>query len=179
MANYGTTNTAAHTHRDEESQPLIHGQSAAHTEANDTFYGRTFGHVTTHRKRYFAAWLLVAVIAISTVLGLHYYEKQKHEGGHHDDPDDETVFFSSLLTSVASTKPKPEYCESDRSYPIAILLSIFFGYVGIDRFYLGYIISSLIKLATAGGFGIWYVIDIVLIIIGGLPDHNGCRLVAP
>ncbi|KAI8595095.1 hypothetical protein EDD21DRAFT_421004, partial [Dissophora ornata] len=49
----------------------------------------------------------------------------------------------------------------------------------IDRFYLGYIISSLLKLATGGGFGIWYIIDIILIVIGGLPDHNGCNLVAP
>ncbi|KAF9102773.1 hypothetical protein BGX29_004208 [Mortierella sp. GBA35] len=74
---------------------------------------------------------------------------------------------------------KDKVCESDRSYPIAILLSIFFGYVGIDRFYLGYIISALLKLATAGGLGIWYIIDIILICIGALPDHNGCSLVAP
>jgi hypothetical protein len=49
----------------------------------------------------------------------------------------------------------------------------------IDRFYLGYIISSLLKLATAGGLGIWYIIDIILICIGALPDHNGCSLIAP
>ncbi|KAF9347195.1 hypothetical protein BGX26_001297 [Mortierella sp. AD094] len=168
-ATYGATNAApaADAHRDEESQGLLNNQRhPTNTEANDTFYGRTYVHVNTHRKRYFALWVLVAIAAISTVLGLHYYEKQ-HKGGHppHDGPSD-------LI------RP-PEYCESDRSYPIAILLSFFFGYVGIDRFYLGYVISGVLKLATAGGFGIWYVIDILLIIIGGLPDHNGCRLVAP
>ncbi|KAG0004165.1 hypothetical protein BGZ80_002002 [Entomortierella chlamydospora] len=163
---YGTTNAAPAAHHDEESQALLSSQrQPTNTEANDTFYGRTYGHVATHRKRYFALWVLAAIVAISTVVGLHYYEKQHR--GHHDDPHDP----SGLI--------KPEYCESDRSYPIAILLSIFFGYVGIDRFYLGYVISSLLKLATGGGFGIWYVIDILLIILGDLPDHNGCRLVAP
>ncbi|KAF8937776.1 hypothetical protein BGZ58_002184 [Dissophora ornata] len=165
MANYGTTEA----HRDDESRGLLSGQ-----QANDTFYGRTFGHVSTHRKRYFALWLVVAFAAISSVLGLHYYHKQQNDGGNHD-PEGEEKFFSNLLTGVA----RSDVCQSDRSYPIAIILSIFFGYVGVDRFYLGYVISALLKLATAGGFGIWYVIDIILIIIGGLPDHNGCSLVAP
>ncbi|KAG0214346.1 hypothetical protein BGX28_002163 [Mortierella sp. GBA30] len=150
--------------RDEESQRLLNGQ--VHTEENQTFYVRTFTHVTTHRKRYFALWLLAALAAIGTVLGLHYYHHNQNGG---QTPPGE---FAKLLK-------KPDTCESDRSYPIAILLSIFFGYVGIDRFYLGYIITGLLKLATAGGFGIWYVVDIVLICVGGLPDHNGCKLVAP
>ncbi|KAF9425567.1 hypothetical protein BGZ94_007424, partial [Podila epigama] len=137
------------------------------TEANDTFYGRTIVHVHTHRKRYFALWLLAAITAVSSVLVLHYvYEKHKN--------DDDLTSSAALLTGHHGKKP--DVCESDRSYPVAILLSIFFGYVGIDRFYLGYIISSLLKLITAGGFGIWYIIDIVLIIIGALPDHNGCQL---
>ncbi|KAF9927798.1 hypothetical protein BGZ75_006461 [Mortierella antarctica] len=158
--------------RDEESQHLLNGQAVSHAEANNTFYGRTFSHVTHHRKRYFALWLLAAVAAISTVLGLHYYH-HNNKGGHATPGEGE--FFSNLLTNVT----RPDTCKSDRSYPIAILVSIFFGYLGIDRFYLGYIITGLLKLATAGGFGIWYVVDIVLICIGGLPDHNGCRLVAP
>ena len=121
MANYGT----APAHRDEESQALLNGQSSR-TEANDTFYGRTFSHVTTHRKRYFALWVVAAFAAISTVLGLHYYHKQQHDGGNHD-PEGEGKFISGLLTGVAAGR---EVCDSDRSYPIAIILSIFFGYVG-------------------------------------------------
>ncbi|KAG0071442.1 hypothetical protein BGZ89_010664 [Linnemannia elongata] len=88
-------------------------------------------------------------------------------------------YFALWLLAAVSAIGIDHVCESDRSYPIAILLSIFFGYVGIDRFYLGYIISSLLKLATAGGLGIWYIIDIILIVIGALPDHNGCSLIAP
>ncbi|KAG0296876.1 hypothetical protein BGZ98_000783 [Dissophora globulifera] len=164
MSNYGTNN---HSHRHDEEQALLNGTPVTVTEVNDTFYGRTFRHVHTHRKRYFALWLLAAISAVSIVLALFHYEKNKHQGGNEDGD------LEGLLS-----KP-PSVCQSDRSYPITILLSIFFGYVGIDRFYLGYIISALLKLATAGGFGIWYIIDIVLIVIGGLPDHNGCSLVAP
>ncbi|KAF8924635.1 hypothetical protein CPC16_001134 [Podila verticillata] len=167
MSNYG----AVHTHREEE-QALLNGQPITVTEVNDTFYGRTIHHVHHHRKRYFALWLLAAVAAISTVLGLHYLHHQK------DTPapgEGEGEIIKSLLTAVT----KPHQCESDRSYPLAILLSIFLGYVGVDRFYLGYVISALLKLVTGGGLGIWYIIDIVLIAIGGLPDHNGCSLIAP
>ncbi|KAF9100064.1 hypothetical protein BGX27_000491 [Mortierella sp. AM989] len=117
---YGATNAAPATaHHDDESQALLNGHST-NTEANDTFYGRGFVHVTTHRKRYFAAWLFAAVVAISTVLGIHYYHKL-HDGHHHGSNGDKTKDLMST---------KPAVCDSDRSYPIAILLSIFFGYVG-------------------------------------------------
>ncbi|KAF9359479.1 hypothetical protein BGX26_012214 [Mortierella sp. AD094] len=170
MSNYGTT-----SHHHDEERPLLNGVPIVQVEV-DTFYARTFRHVTHHRKRYFALWLLAAITAISAVLGLYYYEKGQHEKAPTTPAPGEGEFISGLFNSMGK---KDHICESDRSYPIAILLSIFFGYVGIDRFYLGYIISALLKLITAGGFGIWYIIDIVLIVIGGLPDHNGCSLIAP
>ncbi|KAF9312667.1 hypothetical protein BG000_005344 [Podila horticola] len=170
MSNYG----AVHTHREEESQALLNGQPITVTEVNDTFYGRTIHHVHHHRKRYFALWLLAAVAAISTVLGLHYLHHQNK-----DVPTTPAPGEGEIIKGLLNAVTKPHQCESDRSYPLAILLSVFLGYLGVDRFYLGYVISALIKLITAGGFGIWYIIDIVLIIIGGLPDHNGCSLIAP
>ncbi|KAG0050548.1 hypothetical protein BGZ83_004671 [Gryganskiella cystojenkinii] len=179
MSNYGT---AQHRSGDDESQALLHGQNQ---QVQATFFGRTVHHVHHHRKRYFALWLLAAVVAISAVVGLHYYHLHHEDNSPAPGPGKpgkgkphELGFMTEVLTSTGG-KHHPDVCQSDRSYPIAILLSIFFGYVGVDRFYLGYVISALLKLATAGGFGIWYIIDIILIIIGGLPDHNGCALVAP
>ena len=46
---------------------------------------------------------------------------------------------------------------------VAVLLSIFVGGLGIDRFYLGHTGLGLIKLFTLGGLGVWYVIDIILV----------------
>lgn len=45
----------------------------------------------------------------------------------------------------------------------ALILSLFFGYLGVDRFYIGDIGLGVAKLITMGGFGVWTVIDWFLI----------------
>jgi len=50
-----------------------------------------------------------------------------------------------------------------RKYVVALLLSIFFGMVGVDRFYLGQVGTGILKFCTMGGAGIWWIIDIFLI----------------
>lgn len=45
---------------------------------------------------------------------------------------------------------------------VALVLAIFLGFLGIDRFYTGNVLAGLIKLLTLGGFTIWWVIDIVI-----------------
>jgi len=42
-----------------------------------------------------------------------------------------------------------------KQYMVALLLSVFLGGLGIDRFYLGYTVLGIVKLVTAGGCGIW------------------------
>ena len=47
---------------------------------------------------------------------------------------------------------------------LSILLSIFIGSLGVDRFYIGDVGLGIGKLLTGGGCGIWWLIDIFLIV---------------
>lgn len=62
---------------------------------------------------------------------------------------------------------------SDKEWMTALLLSIFLGSLGVDRFYLGYTGLGIAKLLTLGGCGIWSIIDIVSIATGKMPDAEG------
>ncbi len=49
------------------------------------------------------------------------------------------------------------------NWVVTLVLSILFGYWGVDRFMMGQVGMGILKIVTFGGFGIWYLIDIILI----------------
>jgi TM2 domain-containing membrane protein YozV len=63
-----------------------------------------------------------------------------------------------------------------RDWLVALLLSIFLGGLGVDRFYLGYTGLGIAKLLTLGGCGVWGIVDIILIATGKLKDADGQEL---
>lgn len=55
----------------------------------------------------------------------------------------------------------------------ALILAIFVGGLGVDRFYLGYTGMGLLKLFTGGCFGVLWILDIVNIATGKLKPADG------
>ena len=65
---------------------------------------------------------------------------------------------------------------SQKDWLVALLLSAFVGWLGIDRFYVGHTGLGVLKLLTCGGVGIWALIDIILFATDRIRDTNGLPL---
>ena len=88
-------------------------------------------------------------------------------------PDSQVLDIQNKRTYSASQIPG---VFSDKEYLVALLFSIFLGYFGVDRFYLGNVGIGIGKLLTLGGCGIWYLIDIILIATRSSNDSAGLPL---
>lgn len=63
-----------------------------------------------------------------------------------------------------------------KQFIAAWLFSLLLGGLGADRFYLGKIGTGILKLITIGGFGIWALVDLILILSGSMTDKAGLKL---
>ncbi len=62
---------------------------------------------------------------------------------------------------------------TQKSWIATVLLCQFLGTLGVHRFYTGRIVSGIFQLLTFGGFGIWTLIDLIMIITGSFTDNYG------
>ena len=62
---------------------------------------------------------------------------------------------------------------SPKSRLAAALLAWFLGFLGVHRFYVGKVGTGILMLVTLGGFGIWVIIDLILILVGSFTDKQG------
>lgn len=60
-----------------------------------------------------------------------------------------------------------------KSKQTALFFSFFTGVLGVDRFYLGYTALGIFKLLTAGGAGIWALIDLIRIAVDSIRPADG------
>jgi TM2 domain-containing membrane protein YozV len=65
---------------------------------------------------------------------------------------------------------------SDKKRLVAFLLCWFLGSLGVHRFYVGKTGSGVAQLLTAGGLGIWCLIDLIVILCGSFQDSAGKTL---
>jgi len=74
-----------------------------------------------------------------------------------------------IKQNIKSEIPKKKNTKKSagKSQIVAFLLCLFFGLLGVHRFYLGYSGMGVLYLLTGGLFGIGWLIDLLLLIIPG------------
>ncbi|WP_298860760.1 TM2 domain-containing protein [uncultured Microbacterium sp.] len=80
--------------------------------------------------------------------------------------------YAYPATQVPSNGPTGE----SRSFLVTWLLSLLVGVFGVDRFYLGKVGTGLLKLFTLGGLGVWWLVDLIIILAGAMRDKAGRAL---
>lgn len=100
--------------------------------------------------------------------------------------ENEKYCFScaSAIDSRASVCPKCGVPQPDVSknktlngkWLATSLLCWILGVFGVHRFYLGKIGTGILMLLTAGGLGIWYLIDLIIVLTGNFTDENGEKI---
>ena len=84
-------------------------------------------------------------------------------------PNSQTSVQQIVINTQANMGITPGV--SRKSKMTALLLCIFFGYLGAHKFYVGKTGMGLLYLFTLGLFGIGWLVDIILIAIGSFRDE--------
>lgn len=70
-------------------------------------------------------------------------------------------------------QPKTKKFPKQRHFLAVFFLSFMWGVVGVDRMYLGKWGTGFLKLITLGGFGLWVLVDLAMIMAGTMRDKQG------
>jgi TM2 domain-containing membrane protein YozV len=65
---------------------------------------------------------------------------------------------------------------SDKSGIACLLFLLLLGAFGIHRFYVGKVGTGILFLITFGGFGLWWLIDLIMLICGAFTDADGRKV---
>ena len=74
------------------------------------------------------------------------------------------------LTAIYSSLPEPSrpefmhiMAEREKNPVLAFGWNAFFGWLGLDKFYLGQPLLGIVKLVTLGMFGLWVILDLFIV----------------
>ncbi|MDR2349313.1 MAG: TM2 domain-containing protein [Deltaproteobacteria bacterium] len=67
---------------------------------------------------------------------------------------------------------------STKSLSSVALLCMFFGFLGVHRFYMGKIASGIFMFLTFGGLGLWAFADLLWAVCGKFRDQYGLPITA-
>lgn len=66
--------------------------------------------------------------------------------------------------------------RSEKRILVGFLLCFFLGVFGAHRFYAGKIGTGILQLLTLGGFGLWALVDMIILVTGNFRDGDGERI---
>ncbi|GAA4283516.1 hypothetical protein GCM10022261_10470 [Brevibacterium daeguense] len=94
-------------------------------------------------------------------------------------PVTEPSFPQESAPTVPAPHYRPAVPQENQGKPFFTtwLLSLLLGNLGVDRFYVGKVGTGVLKLITFGGLGIWYTIDLIMILTGLFRDKEERTLV--
>ena len=69
-----------------------------------------------------------------------------------------------------------EYNSAKKSTTVGVLLALFLGGFGAHRFYVGKIGTGVLMLITLGGLGVWFLVDLLLVVTGQFTNKDGQKI---
>ncbi|KAH6951093.1 hypothetical protein BKA56DRAFT_505950, partial [Ilyonectria sp. MPI-CAGE-AT-0026] len=82
--------------------------------------------------------------------------------------------FDLAKRSWGGFEERPTTAKCYQQERTAMILSFLLGSIGVDQFYAHHWPLAVFKLLTLGGGGIWWLVDVILWMVGGVYGTPGC-----